>query len=400
MKVIIWSASYLPVLGGVQTVTSNIASQLQKDGHEVLIWTKKYPRKLAAKEKIDGINVLRFPHTPLIHSWPIHSEKLNWLFKTLWAYFIRLRLNRIIRDFKPDVLNIHFPDAQNFLFPFLKLPAHCRIMTSIHGHEVLRYFEAKEEMVLEDKKKLNKAEKRTRNELKTLLEASNIIYACSKWMVGKTEHLFEGGAKLNVAALPNFVDAQRFEKPLVQTSNSEQKYIFAFGRLEVHKGFDQLIKAFKVFTTLNQKGFLYIAGSGTKKVALLTLTNKLNIEHRVVFLGKLDPKPLAEVISNASLIVIPSKREPFGISVIEAVASNKPFVASNIGGIPEASGNFGLLYDPEIREEELAEILDREFDKEVTAEERYERKTFLRNYSLQAYMGKYYDLIKLKNASK
>ena len=58
-KIIIFTNSYMPVLGGIQTVTSQLAKGLKKD-YDVREITNKYPKNLKGKELVDGIHVNRF----------------------------------------------------------------------------------------------------------------------------------------------------------------------------------------------------------------------------------------------------------------------------------------------------------------------------------------------------
>ena len=58
-KLLIFTNSYSPVLGGIQTVTSQLANGLSDDNN-VRVITNKYPKKLKGKELVDGIHVNRF----------------------------------------------------------------------------------------------------------------------------------------------------------------------------------------------------------------------------------------------------------------------------------------------------------------------------------------------------
>ena len=59
MRILLFSASYHPVLGGLQTAAHALAREFIAAGHDVLVVTNRYPRKLPASETIDGVPVRR-----------------------------------------------------------------------------------------------------------------------------------------------------------------------------------------------------------------------------------------------------------------------------------------------------------------------------------------------------
>ena len=54
MKVLLFPASYAPVVGGLQTVAQSLAKNLRLRGHEVRVVTNRYPRSLRPHEEIDA----------------------------------------------------------------------------------------------------------------------------------------------------------------------------------------------------------------------------------------------------------------------------------------------------------------------------------------------------------
>jgi glycosyltransferase involved in cell wall biosynthesis len=70
---------------------------------------------------------------------------------------------------------------------------------------------------------------------------------------------------------------------------------------------------------------------------------KLGLEDRVTFCGKQDD--VAQILSMADCMLLPSEKESFGLVALEAMACGVPTVGSNAGGIPElvAHGETGFL---------------------------------------------------------
>ena len=59
MRVFLFSSAYAPQIGGVETVTRRLAAELGANGHDIWVYTNRYPRSLPAYEEIDGIPVTR-----------------------------------------------------------------------------------------------------------------------------------------------------------------------------------------------------------------------------------------------------------------------------------------------------------------------------------------------------
>ena len=76
------------------------------------------------------------------------------------------------------------------------------------------------------------------------------------------------------------------------------------------------------------------------------------------FLGRQGRTQVANLLHGCEVFVLPSRSEPFGIVLVEAMACKKPIVATTAGGIPEIIENQknGILVEPD-NEKALAEAL-------------------------------------------
>jgi glycosyltransferase involved in cell wall biosynthesis len=72
-----------------------------------------------------------------------------------------------------------------------------------------------------------------------------------------------------------------------------------------------------------------------------------NLSSRVSFAGYVDEAERKHLLSTASMLVLPSLEEGFGIPALEAMTVGLPVVASNRGALPEVVGEAGILIDPE-----------------------------------------------------
>lgn len=193
-----------------------------------------------------------------------------------------------------------------------------------------------------------------------------IVYsqAVKEWY----EKTFKG---LRVEVCPNIQSAETLLKnkklfPKITTDYLERyqlksgKIILFIGRLAEEKGLDLLIKA---FAQSNRKDYkLVIVGEGKEKQGLIDLTSKLQVDDAVCFPGYFEGASLYAWYAIANFFILPSRYEPFGAVVNEALVFGCPVVASQyIGALDfiEKDSN-GLIFDP-LKEEEFIETLNRSF---------------------------------------
>lgn len=103
---------------------------------------------------------------------------------------------------------------------------------------------------------------------------------------------------------------------------SKEKYILFVGRLSEQKAIDYLLYA---MVSVNNDYKLLIIGQGSEYNNLLTLVNKLNLSHRVSFLG--EKSDLVYYYRHASLTVLSSRYEGFPNVLVESIACGTPVVS-------------------------------------------------------------------------
>jgi glycosyltransferase involved in cell wall biosynthesis len=116
-------------------------------------------------------------------------------------------------------------------------------------------------------------------------------------------------------------------------SDSDEFLVLYVGRLERRKGLALLLKAFKLVLK-KEKARLIVVGSG-KQDSYRQLASSLNIGSNVVFVGYLGDLTLRKMYCACDLFVSSSYLEGFGMTLLEAMASAKPVVALNVGGISD-----------------------------------------------------------------
>jgi glycosyltransferase involved in cell wall biosynthesis len=128
--------------------------------------------------------------------------------------------------------------------------------------------------------------------------------------------------------------------------------VLYMSRLDAKKGLDLLLPAFAEARKDFPNAALVIAGSGTEtfQAALHQTAQRLGLDDSVVMTGFLDGEDKRSALAAASLFVLPSRSENFGVACVEAMAAGLPVVLSNQVAVSREvlQADAGLIVDPEV----------------------------------------------------
>jgi len=175
--------------------------------------------------------------------------------------------------------------------------------------------------------------------LPILVQRVQTIFTPSEYVNRKVLKRF--GAR-KVIVTPNGVDHALFHPCAKQTRFDLPKdYVLFVGTLEPRKNLERLLQAWREIKGDFKDIWLIIVGvSGS-------VFKSINVSHemeRVCFLGYVDDETLAGLYANASLFVLPSQDEGFGLPALEAMASGAPVIVSDGGALPEVTGEAGMTF--------------------------------------------------------
>jgi glycosyltransferase involved in cell wall biosynthesis len=159
-----------------------------------------------------------------------------------------------------------------------------------------------------------------------------------------------GVKKENVEFIPNGVDLNRFTNavPKLRTELGlgNAPVVGFVGRLVPDKGGALLIRAAKEVLAAFPTAKFVLAGGGPALNEWKALAGELGIEDRVIFAGAREDVP--EVYASFDVAVLPSLVEALPMCLLEAMASAKPVIATNVGAIPRVvvHEQTGLLLEP------------------------------------------------------
>jgi glycogen synthase len=309
MRIALFPSAYQPSIGGVEELSRQLALQYVAKGHQVSVYTNRWPRSLPSHEVLDGIDVhrlpFRLPHASLRGrmSYPVTNR------------VIASRLRRLLARQKAGVLHVQCVSSNTHYALLASEALGLPLVVTTQG-----------ELTMDAERAFERG-----TQLPTLLRRASIeataFTACSAKTLADVE-AFLGGPIPGAQVIFNGADVTSFAaaQPVL-----EGEYILAIGRLARQKGFDLLLRA---WNRLDGRGHrLVIVGSGPEDVALRSLASDLRLGPSVEFYGPADRATVPRLFAGASMVVIPSRAdEGLPLVSIETMAAGRAFVATVSGG--------------------------------------------------------------------
>ena len=133
---------------------------------------------------------------------------------------------------------------------------------------------------------------------------------------------------------------------------SEGKFLLYVGGISPHKNLSILIDAFHKIRSTSPDVKLVLVGDYkddpflSAYPALRSQVNDLDLAGSVIFTGFVPDVDLVEMYNAATLLVLPSLDEGFGLPAVEGMACGTPVASSDRGSLPEVLGDAGEFFDP------------------------------------------------------
>jgi glycogen(starch) synthase len=327
LRIALLPSAYAPAVGGVEELTRRLADQLIDRGHEVQVWTNRHPSTLAVVETICGTQVRRF-------EMPIPPARPAAIARAIPRASRGFRgMLTAARGFQPDLLHVQCFSTNGAYATALGRARGIPVVVTLQGETIM------------DDQDIYVHSLAMRTALRTGLRNAAAVTACSEFVLGDARERF-GLSPRSGSVIYNGVD--RVLADPTPLDIPFQRFVVAYGRIVDKKGFDLLIRAFARIAGTHPDIGLVIGGSGPALDSLKDLAAELKVAERVAFPGRLDRGQVASVLQQAEAFVLPSRVEPFGIVVLEAMAAHVPVLISSRGGAPEIvrHGREGLVADP------------------------------------------------------
>ncbi len=325
MKVLQLTQRFPPAIGGVENHVFNLASELTKKGVDVEVFTSDSARDIPF-ERLEDDN-LRFPFKVR----RFHAFKIANLPHGLGVVAPSMLFGSLSHH--GDLVHAHsYGYFTTYAGAFVRRVRKFPLVITTHSdagrpHLQKRLFDAITPLL-------------------TLRQAQRVI------AITKSEAMYLrslGVQSQRITIIPNGINLADFEGKSKRIPKRESANILYVGRVyPEQKGLETLIRSIYLISHSKRPIVNIVGEDWGGSAGILNLANKLKVQDRVKLLGRLDSDGLVQAYNSADLFVMPSLFEPFGIVLLEAMASGLPIVASRVGGIPEVveEGKTAMLVPP------------------------------------------------------
>jgi glycosyltransferase involved in cell wall biosynthesis len=146
------------------------------------------------------------------------------------------------------------------------------------------------------------------------------------------------------ATVPNGINTELFY-PVPEITREKDRIIVTNSADTPLKGLYYLLQAVADITRKRDLR-LVVIGTPKKNGGVVKLIRKLGIQRYVTFTGRISDADFVEQYARASIAVVPSVYEGFGLPVGEAMACGVPVISTTGGALPEVVGDAGILVPP------------------------------------------------------
>jgi glycosyltransferase involved in cell wall biosynthesis len=360
MQILQVATVFPPHIGGLEKYVYELSKNVASHGYEVIVVTTNCPRSQIVEYR-DKIRIKRIPVLFSIFNVP--------------ASFFLPYLLRV----KADLINVHSPPFFGLLSSILigrvkRIPLILTYHADTGGNIVAQVYN-----LIFDRFVLRKialivvpTPKQKRELIRRGLSQNNIVVISNGFDLDRNQL---------VANVPDVKESFHFQ---------DEKIVLFVGALEKRKGVEFLLKAILGVLDVVKNVRVLIVGDGSEKSNLQNLARSLNIDSRICFMGYVTER-LNDLYSISDVFVLPSLWESFGMVLLEAMAHQKPIVATKTTGASELikPGFNGLLVEPRNPEQLAEAIISILSDQEYAHELGVNGQRFSRNFSWDKTAGEY-----------
>ncbi len=331
MRIAVFTDTYLPTTDGVVTSLLTTKRELERRGHEVVVFAPQVPGNGTGREKdVIWVRAREFRHYPGYRLAMFPGREVEW-----------------IEELRPDIVHSHgigFMGIKGMWSAWqckrpLVLTFHTMIMDAMSYYVPFHL-------------DLKLLERGLRLYLRVFLHKCRAVVVPSRVILREIEKIAPHMRSTDV--IPTGVDTERFH-PRAGGARIRAKWgldgneaILHVGRIAREKDLPTLVEAFRKVRVDRPGAKLVFVGRGPYEDGLRAYVRRRGLERDVIFAGFVPDADLPAYYAAADAFAIPSRFETQGLVILEAMACGKPVAGANYRAIPEfvREGENGFLFTP------------------------------------------------------
>jgi len=296
MRVLFWSLTFWPAIGGMEVLAARLLPSLRKRGHEVLVIAPKI---------YDGAEEGAYRGIPV--RWIPFQNTLSSHIEHVMA--VRRKVAGLKREFAPDLIHINGVGATDFFHLTTRHASDAPVLVTLHGEWLPK----------------------TDTVVAQTLRHADWVVGCSAAILNRGRHLAPE-IEPRCSVIYNGVELPPVAAPPKSYKHPRVLYL---GRLASEKGVDVGLAAFRSVVEHVPSARLTVAGDGPDRQSLEAQAVREGFAHAVDFVGWVLPEEVPSLIEEHSIVMMPSRQDSFPLVAIEAALMARPVVATRVGGLPE-----------------------------------------------------------------
>ena len=294
--------------GGAERSFVDLAQVLARLGHEVQAICHE---KFSAREQLAGVEHIELVTVSPIARWDLRAAR---------------RVSRSIESFAPSVVHAHLARAA-WTAGYIKRRGGPPLIAKTHNYVKMKYYR----------------------------KVDHFIATTDR----QVRYLADNGiASANVSLIPNFSQLEPIAEAHSLAAGAPVTFV-SIGRFVDEKAFEVLVRAFRGVVAEYPTSRLIIAGDGPAKVQIGRQVQAHGLTDNVSLPGWCDD--VRDLLQSADVFVLPSRRESFGIAVLEAMSAGVSIITTRTHGPSEIldaeSARFVDIDDPEALTEAMLQAV-------------------------------------------
>ena len=328
-----------PTFGGSGVIATELGMALAGKGHEVHFITYNLPVRL------DFISHNLHFHEVLMEEYPLFQYQP-------YELALSTKLVEVVSKYQLEILHVHYAIPHAYAAFMAKKMLNekgidVKVVTTLHGTDIT----------------LVGSHPSYKTAVEFSINNSDYVTSVSKSLQQDTLRLFSINNDIQI--VHNFIDSRKYELESkndcqrIAVAQPHQRILTHISNFREVKRVQDVIKIFyRVQKEIPSK--LLMVGEGPEKRKAELLSKNLGISDQVIFFG--NSNEIAKILCYTDVFLLPSERESFGLSALEAMAARTAVISTNTGGLPEVNchgitGYLSNLGDVEDMAKNTIEIL-------------------------------------------